>query len=122
MLNRREFLALASSQLARSGPAQKIIILGGGLAGLCSAYELQAQGHQVTVLEAQLRAGGRVRTLRENFANGLYTEAGAEAIPQTHELTQQYARTFNLNLLPNSIPGMRGIYYVRGRRIVPDDK
>jgi monoamine oxidase len=126
MNTRREFLAgLAAAQLnrlERRGPAQRIIVLGAGLAGLCSAYELQNQGHEVTILEAQLRPGGRVRTLRENFAPGLYTEAGAEAIPQTHELTQHYARAFGLTLLPNSIPGMRSFYHVRGQRIVPDEK
>ena len=61
------------------------------MAGLCAAYELRRQGHQVTLLEAQKRPGGRVRTLRENFAPGLYVEAGAESIPSAHELIRHYA-------------------------------
>ena len=95
---------------------------GAGLAGLCAAYELQNLGRQVTVLEAQLRPGGRVRTLRESFAPGLYCEAGAEAIPSVHDLTLHYARAFNLNLLPNAVAGTRSFYHVRGHRIVPDDQ
>jgi monoamine oxidase len=89
MRTRREFLSwIAAAPLAaqverleRRGPAQRVIVLGAGLAGLCSAYELQDQGHQVTVLEAQLRPGGRVRTLREGFAPGLYAEASSFRMP-----------------------------------------
>jgi monoamine oxidase len=126
MPTRREFLALLAAapaaaqvqNLERRGPAQRVLVLGGGLAGLCAAYELQSQGHQATVLEAQLRPGGRVRTLRENFAPGLYGEAGAEAIPSIHDLTQHYARTFNLKLLPNGVLGTRMFYHLRGKRIL----
>jgi len=109
-------------RLPRRGPAQRVIVLGAGLAGLCSAYELQSQGHQVTVLQAQLRPGGRVRSLREGFAPGLYVEAGAEAIPRAHDLTLHYANTFGLKLLPVAVPGTRSFYHVGGRRILPDAK
>jgi monoamine oxidase len=54
-----------------------VIVVGAGLAGLAAAYELVRSGHEVTVLEAHSRPGGRVRTLREQFADGLYAEAGA---------------------------------------------
>jgi len=128
MKTRREFLAWiaaapAAAQVAsleRRGPAQRVIVLGAGLAGLCSAYELQNQGHRVTVLEAQLRPGGRVRTVREGFAPGLYGEAGPETIPGAHDLTLHYARTFGLTLLPARVAGTRAFYHVRGRRILPN--
>jgi monoamine oxidase len=131
MNTRREFLAFmaaafapAVAQLPRlqgRGPAQRVIVLGGGLAGLCAAYELQNLGHTATVLEGQTRAGGRVRTLRESFGPGLYTEAGAESIPGVHDITQHYTREFGLALLPNQVPGARSIYHVRGQRIAPGD-
>ncbi len=115
--------ALAQTErLERRGPSRHVIVIGAGLAGMCAAYELQNQGHQVTVLEAQMRPGGRVRTLREPFAPGLYVEAGAENIPGVHELTQHYARTFGLKLVPNLVPGTCNFYHVRGQRILPDDK
>src|SRR5437764_503167 len=124
---RREFLAMMAAaaaplpqieRFARNGPAQRVIVIGAGLAGLCAAYELQALGHTVTVLEAQMRPGGRVRTLREPFAPGVYAEAGAEQIPGAHEITQHYARALGLTLLPNRTAGTRLLYYVRGQRVV----
>src|SRR5262249_42165072 len=64
-------------RLERKGAARKVIVIGAGLAGLSAAYELSQAGHEVIVLEARARAGGRVRTLREPFADGMYAEAGA---------------------------------------------
>ena len=131
MSSRREFLALMAAavvpalpqveRLQRRGPVRHVMVLGAGLAGLCAAYELQNLGHTVSVLEAQPRPGGRVRTLRDAFEPGLYTEAGAEGIPGVHDLTQHYARQFGLQLVPNAVPGTRSFYHVRGQRIAPND-
>src|SRR6266542_6835233 len=67
----------------RSAP-KKVIIIGAGLAGLSAAYELTQAGHDVTILEARTRPGGRVHTLRDPFAEGLYAEAGAARVPNHH--------------------------------------
>jgi len=47
-----------------SGQAKSVVILGAGIAGLVSAFELQRAGYRVTVLEARDRIGGRVWTIR----------------------------------------------------------
>jgi len=125
--SRRTFLAqiaaapLAPLPLERRGPPKRVLILGGGLAGLCCAYELQNQGHQATVLEAQRRPGGRVHTLRDGFPPGLQVEAGAESIPDAHDLTLHYAKTFGLTLLPSGDARLKSFYHVRGQRILPAD-
>jgi monoamine oxidase len=100
------------------GSRQRVLVVGAGLAGLAAAYELTQAGYEVTVLEARNRAGGRVQTLREPFADGLYVEAGAVTVHETHDWTIHYARLFDLPLdpVPNS-PGAT-LYQVRGRRIV----
>ena len=80
----------------RSGARKKVLIIGAGMAGLVAAYELKRQGHQPLILEAQGRVGGRVHTLREPFAPGLYAEAGAMRIPRVHDLTLEYCSLFKL--------------------------
>lgn len=109
-MNRRDFiksslLTAASFFLSpRISPARvfgnsgKILIVGAGLSGLVTAYELNKLGHDVLIFEAQNRIGGRVLTLRESFAENLYAEAGAARIPFDHNLTQKYIKEFNLPL------------------------
>ena len=97
-----------------SGTGKSVVILGAGIAGLVSAYELQRAGYRVTVLEARDRVGGRAWTIRggdrivqtgradqmAKFGKGLYFNAGAARIPSTHRLILSYARRFGVQLEP----------------------
>jgi monoamine oxidase len=98
----------------RVAGAPSVVILGAGIAGLISAYELQRAGYRVTVLEARNRVGGRSWTIRggdrivqtgrpdqlTTFDPGLYFNAGAARIPSTHRLILSYARRFGVQLEP----------------------
>jgi len=86
--------------LQRQGAPKKVIVIGAGLAGLVVGYELTQAGHEVTILEARLRPGGRVYTLREPFSDGMYAEAGAARIPDHHHWTIKYVKLFGLTLDP----------------------
>jgi len=79
-----------------AGNPKKVIIVGAGLAGLSAGYELLKAGHEPLILEAQQRVGGRIYTMREPFARGLYGEAGAMRIPRAHALTMAYIERFGL--------------------------
>lgn len=96
-------------------PAKRVIVMGGGVAGLVAAYELVRAGHDPIVLEAQNRVGGRIKTLRE-FAPGLYAEAGAMRIPRAHPLSLGYCELFGLALRPFAMGNPKGIVHVAGVR------
>ena len=97
---------------ALSGNGRSVVILGAGIAGLVSAYELRRAGYQVTVLEARDRIGGRSWTIRggdrieqngrpdqrATFGPGLYFNAGPARIPSTHRVILGYARRFGVPL------------------------
>jgi monoamine oxidase len=83
----------------------RVVILGGGLAGMTAAYELGKVGSDCRVLEARARPGGRVFTVRRGttseedgsgqacaFDDGLYLNAGPMRIPYHHELMLGYCR------------------------------
>lgn len=118
--------------------SKSVIVVGAGLAGLSAAFELDRLGHQVTVLEASKRVGGRVLTLREPFQDGQYAEAGAYFVPLQHSLLIGYIRLFGLPLEPLPPPmqltfelstgswstpfrGLRLLYYLLGQRVYPGD-
>ena len=107
----------ASGRLERRGAAQRVLVVGAGLAGLSAAYELTQAGHEVMVLEARSRPGGRVYTLRDPFADGLHAEAGATRVPDHHHFTRKYVELFGLTLDPFQPADLASIYHVRGRRI-----
>lgn len=114
----RSFAADAAGELpaARIGKPKRVIVVGAGLSGLVAAHELVKLGHEVTLLEAQNRAGGRVLTVREPWSDGLYSEAGAARIPDNHALTLHYVNEFGLQLAPFFPSGSR-VYCVGEKRI-----
>jgi monoamine oxidase len=67
---------------------EKIIIAGGGVAGLFAARELSKQGYGITILEATDRLGGRIHTIR-NSSFTQPVEKGVEFIHGNLPLTIQ---------------------------------
>ena len=107
------------SRAAEGATKKKVLILGAGLAGMVAGLELTSAGHDVTILEASLRPGGRIHTLREPFSDALFAEAGAGRIPDWHELTLRYVKLFDLEgeLEPYRPAQGVEITYLRGKRI-----
>ena len=94
------------------GKGRHVIVLGAGIAGLVSAYELEQAGFKVTLLEARPRVGGRAWTVRNGdkiemigeatqtakFSDGVYFNAGPARLPSFHQGILGYARKFGVPL------------------------
>ncbi|WP_370245732.1 flavin monoamine oxidase family protein [Acidipila sp. EB88] len=94
------------------GNGHKVVVLGGGIAGLVAAYELRQAGFACTVLEARERPGGRNYTVRGGdkvvlegfdtqtcgFDQGNYQNVGPARLPSIHSTILGYCRKFGVEL------------------------
>ncbi|MDI2127295.1 flavin monoamine oxidase family protein [Yinghuangia seranimata] len=92
---------------------KKVVVLGAGIAGLATAYELGKAGYDCRILEAKNRPGGRNwtarggtvetdldgRTQRARFSDGQYMNCGPGRLPQSH-VTLDYCRELGVELQP----------------------
>ncbi len=113
-------LSISDPWQLRKGTSQKVLILGAGAAGMSAAIELRALGHEVKVLEGQTRAGGRIRTQRDGFADGHYADMGAARIPEDHDWTMKYIKKYGLELHPFNPTSGKYIHMMQGKRISYD--
>jgi monoamine oxidase len=95
-----------------SGKGVSVVVLGGGIGGLVSAYELRKLGYNVTLLEARERPGGRNWTGRKGtvvefvdgtkqtiqWEDGNYQNLGPARLPSTHWTMLGYARELGVPL------------------------
>lgn len=101
---------------------ERIVVIGAGIAGLVCTLELMKQGYNVRLLEANSRPGGRIYTMRDQFADGMFCEMGAAFIGAHHSLTLSYARQVGVQLINVPVPD-RSLSYINGRLIIdsPDE-
>ena len=97
---------------AGTGKGTRVVVAGGGIAGLVSAYELRKLGYEVTLLEARNRPGGRNWSARKgtvlefvdgekqqcNWDEGNYQNLGPGRLPSVHGTMLNYCRELNVPL------------------------
>ena len=99
---------------ANAATAPKIVIVGGGLAGLTCGYRLKQAGYASELHEASDRLGGRCWSIRSPFLNGQVAEHGGELIDQNHTAMRQLVSELGLkldNLLAAQPNGTEDTYY-----------
>ncbi|AIR88382.1 flavin monoamine oxidase family protein [Pseudomonas cremoricolorata] len=83
-------IGLSGAAAQAQGKTPTALVVGGGLAGLTAAYELQNKGWQVTLLEAKASPGGR---------SGLATSEWI-GNDKAQPVLNQYLQQFKLSTLP----------------------
>jgi monoamine oxidase len=102
---------------ARAATAPRIVVVGGGLAGLSATYALKQAGYAAQLHEAHpSRLGGRCWSFK--FPNGQVAEHGGELIDQGHTAVRQLAQSLGFtldNLLQSEVNGTEASYYFDGQ-------
>jgi predicted NAD/FAD-binding protein len=98
----------------------RVAIVGGGAAGLVTAYLLSGH-HQLTVFEACSTLGGHVRTLHGNvpgdsIAPGLFLDAGVVEFDERHFPTLRRLLD-ELEVERRPAPGSTALFLADGRRV-----
>jgi monoamine oxidase len=131
---------------ANVGVGKNVVILGAGIAGMTTAFEMRKLGYACTILEATAVAGGRNRTLRAGDSSvetdsvqvctfdvdaDLYFNPGPARISHHHEFLLGYCRQFGVALetfvndnhaaLLHSTTSFGGVPQIK-RRIVADTR
>jgi monoamine oxidase len=112
---------------------KRILILGAGIAGLATAYEMSKAGYDCIILEARDRPGGRNWTVRRgtreletngyeqvcSFDKGEYMNAGPARIPQ-HHVTLDYCRELGVPIEVFTNANADAYFYYEGRGPLSD--
>ena len=109
--------ARPQAAVTRSSNSKRVAILGAGMAGLAAGWKLHSDGYDVVILEAQMRRGCRVHTIREGLSDDLYAEAGAGRIPRTHTVTLDWIKRFGLELEPFHPASLAQVALLKGKRV-----
>jgi monoamine oxidase len=94
------------------GKGIKLVVIGGGVGGLTTAYEARKLGYEVTLLEARHRPGGRAWSARNGdvvefvdgtrqpitWSEGLYQNMGPARLPSVHGTILGYCRELKVPL------------------------
>jgi len=107
--------AMAAEPIAAAagvGKGVKLVVLGGGVGGMVTAYEAKKLGYDVTLLEARHRPGGREWSARNGdvvefvdgtkqpitWSEGLYQNMGPARLPSVHGTMLGYCRELKIPL------------------------
>jgi monoamine oxidase len=80
------------------GKMPAIAIIGGGIAGLNTAYRLKKAGLRATVYEASNRLGGRIQSATGAIGPGLVTDLGGSLINTDHKDMLELVKELDLQL------------------------
>jgi monoamine oxidase len=77
----------------------RIVIVGGGIAGLNALHTLRKAGADATIYEASGRTSGRIFTVQNAIGDGTWAEFGAEFIDSNHEDIWKLIKEFDLQTI-----------------------
>jgi monoamine oxidase len=125
---RRLLLALGGGAVAASLPRtralaaarQRVIVVGGGLAGLSALSRLRERGVDATLYEARAAVGGRTRSVRGVFAPDYAFDEGGQLVNSDHKDMIALVRRLGLKLVDRRSQSAREIQIGRDGKPVAE--
>jgi monoamine oxidase len=111
-------VALTSNGRSRAADDTDVIVIGAGLSGLHAAQVLEDGGLSVTVLEADNRVGGRVKTLMDKPEK---PESGGSEVGALYARVRDQVERFGLQLQPWQVERLDFALDVGGTLMSPKD-
>ncbi|XP_054834667.1 L-amino-acid oxidase-like [Eublepharis macularius] len=108
-----ELIRLAKDGLTKTSKPKTIVIVGAGIGGLTAAKLLKDAGHQVQILEASDRVGGRIKTYRED---DWYVDLGPMRLPKAQKLVREFLKRYKIKLNPFVQTDQNAWYFIRNLR------
>ncbi|MCR5183901.1 MAG: protoporphyrinogen oxidase [Opitutales bacterium] len=91
---------------------QKVLVIGGGIAGLTVAAAHKARGNEVLLLEKSARVGGNVKTVRRD---GFLAESGPATFMAEEKILYRFLRDMKiLEAAVEPLPSAKKRYILRG--------
>src|SRR3954453_13569570 len=116
--------AIGAAAPARAKADPRIVIVGGGVAGLNAAYQLKKRGLNATVYEARDRLGGRMYSLTGAVEPGLVDDIGGSLVNTDHPDMLALIKDFGLKLFDRKADahrlGLPEVAYFLEGRLVPE--
>ena len=95
----------------------RVVVVGGGVAGLAAAYTLAKRGFAVEVLEREATAGGRMRSERHGE---FVVERGAQFIASSYRNMHALASELGIESLVHPLRNTRNAVLKRGRFVASE--
>jgi monoamine oxidase len=93
----------------KSQPEYDCIVVGAGLAGLIAARNLHRRGHDVLVIEAQERFGGRM--FGRHLASGQWIDRGGQWVGPTQDRFLALLDEYGIRRFPSPSEGLKVLIY-----------
>ncbi|HEU5047433.1 MAG TPA: FAD-dependent oxidoreductase [Rickettsiales bacterium] len=114
--------AISSGDAGGTAPRRRVVaVIGAGLSGLTSAYELTKQGYEVHIFDSKPRTGGKIHTLQLGARETDLADEGGEYIDSNQKRILAMADELGVKYIEAN-KTMASRYYTPNGKLISDEE